>query len=93
MSTDHGRIHLIEMTGALRASRINWLGLRHVKDVRSNSWPSGSIRVKIFCDWPDLLNELMFSDGDFLIHNKYQMVDAKIHVRVYYTDGREFYNQ
>ena len=35
----------------------------------------------------------MFSDGEFLIHNKYQMVNAKIHVHVYYTDAREFYDQ
>ena len=93
MDIDHGRIHLIEIESALLASRINWLELHHVKDIRSNSWPSGSITAKIFCDWPDLLNELMFSDGELLIHNNYQMVDAKVHVRVYYTDAREFYDQ
>ena len=30
--------------------------------------------------------------GDFLIHDKYQMVDAKTHICVYYTDGRVYYN-
>ena len=35
----------------------------------------------------------MFSDGDFLIHNKYQIVDANKNIRVYYTDGREFFDQ
>ena len=35
----------------------------------------------------------MFSDCEFFIHNKYQMVDTKVHIRVYYTDAREFYDQ
>ena len=35
----------------------------------------------------------MGREGDFLVHNKYQMADAKAHVRVYYTDGRQFFDQ
>ena len=51
--------------------------------------------MKNLCDWLDLLNALMFigTGGDFFIHDKYQMVDAKIHIRVYYTDGRDYYNR
>ena len=50
----------------------------------------------LFSDCPELLQELMFispEGGGYLIHDKYQMVDAVIHVRVYYLDERNYYDR
>ena len=50
----------------------------------------------LFCDCPDLLKELMFigaDGGGYLIQDKYQMIDALVHVCVYYIDGRNYYNR
>ena len=96
MNTGNRQIHLIEVEDELQSSRtLGWLRLQYLKDVSGTSRRSGSVTAKIFCDCPDLLNELMFigADGDYLIHDKYQMVDAKVHIRVYYTDGRDYYNR
>ena len=93
---DRDQVYVIEMNDASRVSGIiDWLGLPHVKDVDGSSPQSGSVQAKIFCDWPDLLNALLFmgTEGDFLVHHGYQTVDAKVHIRVYYTDGREFFDQ
>ena len=50
----------------------------------------------LFCDCPDLLKELMFigaDGGGYLIHDKYQMIDAVVHVCVYYLDERNYYDR
>ena len=50
----------------------------------------------LFSDCPELLQELMFispDGGGYLLHDKYQMVDAVIHVCVYYLDERNYYNE
>ena len=50
----------------------------------------------LFSDCPELLQELMFispDGGGYLFHDKYQMVDAVIHVRVYYLDKRNYYDE
>ena len=96
MNTDNEQIHLIEVKDDLQLPRtLDWLGLQYLKDVSGTSQQSGSMTAKTFCDCPDLLNELMFigADGDYLIHDRYQMVDAKVHIRVYYTDGRDYYDR
>ena len=50
----------------------------------------------LFSDCPELLQELMFispDGGGYLIHDKYQMIDAVVHVRVYYLDERNYYDR
>ena len=50
----------------------------------------------LFSDNPELLQELMSispDGGGYLFHDKYQMVDAVIHVRVYYLDKRSYYDE
>ena len=36
---------------------------------------------------------LVGNKKDFLYHTEFRFVDTKIHVPVYYTDGRAFFNQ
>ena len=55
-----------------------------------------SYQAILFSDCPELLQELMSispDGGGYLIHDKYQMVDAVIYVCVYYLDERSYYNR
>ena len=37
---------------------------------------------------------VIFSDGNgYLFHDRYQMVDAVIHVRIYYLDKRNYFDE
>ena len=96
MNTDNGQVHLIEDDLQL-TRKLDWLKLTRVKNISGTSRRSGkSYQAMLFCDCPDLLKELMFigaDGGGYLIHDKYQMIDALIHLRVYYIDGRDYYNR
>ena len=94
----HGQVNVIEHYAG-RKSRalkvVDWLCMPFVKDIDAWHPRRGSLKAKVFCYYPDLLNQLLFMDreGDFLVHNKYQMVDAKVHICIYYTDGSQFFDQ
>ena len=95
-NTDNGQVHIIEDDLQL-TRKLDWLKLTRVKNISGTSRRSGECyQAILFCACPDLLKELMFigPDGEgYLIHDKYQMIDALTHLRVYYIDGRNYYDR
>ena len=89
MNSDNGQIHLIEDDLQLKLKgKLDWLKLKRVRNISATSRRSGNnYQAMLFSDCPELLQELMSispDGGGYLIHDKYQMVDAVIHVREYY---------
>ena len=98
MNSNNGQIHRIDddLPSKLKG-KLDWLKLKRVRNISATSRRSGkSYQAMLFSDCPELLQELMSispDGGGYLIHDKYQMVDAVIHVRVYYLDGRNYYDK
>ena len=100
MNGDNGQINLIEedLPLPLKLKReIKWLKFKRVRDISATSRQTGKrYQAMLFSDNPELLQELMSispDGGGYLFHDKYQMVDAVIHVRVYYLDKRNYYDE
>ena len=91
MNGDNGQINLIEedLPLPLKLKReIKWLKFKRVRNISATSRQTGKrYQAMLFSDNPDLLQELMSISPDgrgYLFHDRYQMVDAVIHVRIYY---------
>ena len=100
MNGDNGQINLIEedLPLPLKLRReIKWLKFKRVRNISATSRQTGKrYQAMLFSDNPDLLQELMFISPDgrgYLLPDRYQMVDAVIHVRIYYLDKRSFYDE
>ena len=98
MNSDNGQIHLIEDDLQLKLKgKLDWVKLKRVRNISGTSRQSGkSYQAMLFSDNPDLLQELMSISPDgrgYLFHDRYQMVDAIIHVRIYYLDKRSYYDE
>ena len=100
MNGDNGQINLIEedlpLSLKLR-SEIKWVRFERVRNINASSQQTGKrYEAIVFSDNPELLQELMFISPDgrgYLLPDIYQMVDAVIHVRIYYLDKRSFYDE
>ena len=96
MNGDTGHIHLIEEDLPPK-KEINWLKFDRVRNISATSRRTGKrYQAMLLSDNPELLQELMSispDGGDYLFHDRYQMVDAVIHVRIYYLDKRSYYDE
>ena len=99
MNRDNEHIHLIkeDLPSKLK-NKINWLKLDRVTNISATSRRTGkSYEAILFSDNPELLQELMVIslDGNgYLFHDRYQgVVDAVIHVRIYYLDKRNYFDE
>ena len=100
MNGDNGQINLIEedLPLPLKLKReIKWLKFKRVRNISATSRQTGKrYQAMLFSDNPELLQELMSispDGGGYLFHDRYQMVDAVIHVRIYYLDKRSYYDE
>ena len=81
---------MIELDNTLDAWPVNFTEINFVQDINDNR-----MQAKIFSNKPVLLTELLFAGTkkEFLCHSKFQFVDATTYLRIYYTDGRAFFDQ
>ena len=98
MNGDNEQIHLIDEDLPSKLKKeIDWLKFTRVRNISATSRQSGRrYQAMLFSDCPELLQELMFispDGGGYLFHDGYQLVDAVIHVRVYYLDKRNYYDE
>ena len=98
MNSDNGQIHRIDDDLPSKLKRkIDWLKFKRVRNISATSRQTGKrYQAMLFSDNPELLQELMSispDGGGYLFHDKYQMVDAVIHVRIYYLDKRSYYDE
>ena len=96
MNRDNEHIH--NLINEDLPSKLNWLTLDRVTNISAKSQRTGkSIDAILFSDNRDLLRELLVIslDGNgYLFHDRYQgVVDAVIHVRVYYLDKRTYFDE
>ena len=97
MNGDNGQIHLIEedLPSKLK-NKINWLKLDRVRNISATSRQTGKrYQAMLFSDNPDLLQELMSisTDGNGHLCHTRNVVDAVIHIRIYYLDKRSHYDE
>ena len=96
MNRDNEHIH--NLINEDVPSELNWMTLDRVTNISARSQRTGnSIDAILFSDNRDLLRELLVIslDGNgYLFHDRYQgVVDAVIHVRVYYLDKRTYFDE
>ena len=77
---------MIEMDDTLDTQPVDYPGLRVPFEIDIDE---DCMHAKIFSNKPALLKELIFTgtEKDFLCHSKFQFIDAKICIYIYYTDG------